>query len=365
MLRAGLPLAVCLLLSLPATAAPPLKVGQHRTVGTMCVTLSKITTTKVEFTIGKGGYGSATPNAVGAPCTPDPKAAQPIRLTAPTGPAPRVGQQRMEGKRCVTVTAVKGKRIEFSFPGGKGYTTGALGAPCGKGVVTPAPEPPSCIDRCTSKQRACMDTARAKRRRCLASARSRKRGAPKRPHSAALCMGGIDRCKKTFAACQKTCAPSGPAPGPLAGGALSAKDIKAVLDAHNRVRADVGVGPLVWAPEIANYAQKWADHLKKTKRCGLEHRSGKTQKKPWGENLASYHVSSGHARAVAMWASEKKFYTPGTALNDRNWYPSGHYTQVVWRSTKRVGCGVASCEGQVVMACNYDPPGNMMGQKPY
>ena len=44
----------------------------------------------------------------------------------------------------------------------------------------------------------------------------------------------------------------------------------------------------------------------------------------------------------------------------------GHYTQLVWSSTERVGCGKGVCgDGSVIWACRYDPPGNWVGEWPY
>ena len=43
----------------------------------------------------------------------------------------------------------------------------------------------------------------------------------------------------------------------------------------------------------------------------------------------------------------------------------GHYTQVVWASTKQLGCGVARDSKREVWVCNYDPPGNWVGKRPY
>lgn len=50
---------------------------------------------------------------------------------------------------------------------------------------------------------------------------------------------------------------------------------------------------------------------------------------------------------------------------------SGHFTQVVWASTQRIGCGIRSCPQGVnfngrtyrgsVFVCEYDPPGNYLG----
>ena len=39
---------------------------------------------------------------------------------------------------------------------------------------------------------------------------------------------------------------------------------------------------------------------------------------------------------------------------------TGHFTQVVWKSTTGLGCGFnAGCRMYV---CNYSPPGNFLGQ---
>jgi hypothetical protein len=47
----------------------------------------------------------------------------------------------------------------------------------------------------------------------------------------------------------------------------------------------------------------------------------------------------------------------------------GHYTQVVWRASTQIGCGVTSCGSgfrmQTEVICNYAPAGNFVGEKPY
>lgn len=172
-------------------------------------------------------------------------------------------------------------------------------------------------------------------------------------------------------------APVPPPPPPPApdrvGGKLSRAQRDSVLREHNRVRADVGVGPLEWSAEIADYAQAWADHLAATS-CELHHRSELRRQdgKNYGENLAAQGFSGGDSgwdpgNGVIMWEGEKPHYKGGVIGAD--WYAAGHYTQVVWRNSKRVGCGVATCSGRgwnwAILACNYDPPGNYSGQKPY
>lgn len=134
------------------------------------------------------------------------------------------------------------------------------------------------------------------------------------------------------------------------------------LTFQNAKRHDVGVAPLAWSPDLAAYAQRWANHLASDEHCNLVH----TANDPYGENLfggsgASYTALS----ASQAWYSEISKYHYGV-LNATNWAPTGHYTQMVWRNTTQVGMGQTSCNnGAVVIVAEYDPPGNYLGQKPY
>jgi pathogenesis-related protein 1 len=86
----------------------------------------------------------------------------------------------------------------------------------------------------------------------------------------------------------------------------------------------------------------------------------------WGSGQA-YSVLSG----AQHWYAEIKFYTPGTPLPaDLSNFKAAHYTQMVWKSTTEIGAGKATIQqgekqGWTVVVCNYNPPGNMVGEKPY
>ena len=130
-----------------------------------------------------------------------------------------------------------------------------------------------------------------------------------------------------------------------------------LVAAHNVVRAEVGVPPLTWSDSLAQYAQEWANKLVDEKR--LYHRA----KNSFGENL--YLISGGEAtpqQVVMAWAAEEADY---------NWKTNscrsrcGHYTQLVWRDTKQMGCAMARSGQTEVWVCNYDPPGNYVGERPY
>jgi pathogenesis-related protein 1 len=120
-----------------------------------------------------------------------------------------------------------------------------------------------------------------------------------------------------------------------------------MLQAHNAVRARVNVGDLVWSAKLAAYAQRWANSLLAAGK--LKHRDNN----PYGENL--YIISGERAtprEVVRIWSSEP--------LKDYN-----HHTQIVWKDTKEVGCAIARNARREVYVCNYNPPGNVVGQRPY
>ena len=149
------------------------------------------------------------------------------------------------------------------------------------------------------------------------------------------------------------------------GSNLSAQEVQQLLGLHNKVRADVGVAPMTWSMKLAIYAQEWANNLASMD-CDIRHRLrfGKW-KQEYGENLfigtAGYY---GVADAVMSWESEKIYYR-GHILDSSNYHDSGHYTQVVWKTTEQIGCAKAECNGNLIVVCNYNPPGNVLGQKAY
>lgn len=153
-----------------------------------------------------------------------------------------------------------------------------------------------------------------------------------------------------------------------------------VTAAHNEARAALGLPDLSWSPEIAEFAQQWSDSLVEEQCGSIAHRN----QDRYGENIAmrgstrSGDVFTPEA-AVAGWVAEEACWEFGTisgtercdtaCVRDLSSNGCGHYTQVVWRNTQRVGCGYSTCRGgnfnYEVWVCNYDPPGNYIGQEPY
>ncbi|XP_062237142.1 Golgi-associated plant pathogenesis-related protein 1-like [Platichthys flesus] len=144
----------------------------------------------------------------------------------------------------------------------------------------------------------------------------------------------------------------------VARGALTTTDImadesfqKEFLETHNAYRAMHGALPLTLSSDMNDSSQKWADHLLE---LGVFQHSDTKH----GENI--YHmVGSGALTgkgAVDAWYSEIKDYnwsSPGFGMN------TGHFTQVVWKDTTKLGVGVASVGTNVYLVAQYSPPGNM------
>lgn len=126
------------------------------------------------------------------------------------------------------------------------------------------------------------------------------------------------------------------------------------LDAQNNARAEVNVEPLVWDGPVSAYAEQRIGD------CNLVHSEG-----PYGENIATASDDMSIAEALKMWIDEKVYYDYHS-----NSCATGevcrHYTQVIWRDSVYVGCAKVRCDnGGTFITCNYDPPGNVVGQSPF
>lgn len=126
-----------------------------------------------------------------------------------------------------------------------------------------------------------------------------------------------------------------------------------MLSLHNSYRAQHCVPALTWSKELTAAAQKWADN------CLVMHDSKRGH---IGENLA-WGGDRSAASAVDAWYKEVNEYNyakPGFAS------ATAHFTQMVWKDTKQLGCAVSKCYlGTVrLWVCRYGPTGNWAGKYP-
>ncbi|RZF48376.1 hypothetical protein LSTR_LSTR007543 [Laodelphax striatellus] len=124
---------------------------------------------------------------------------------------------------------------------------------------------------------------------------------------------------------------------------VTEEDITDVIEAHNLYRATVALGI------GENLQMKW---------------------------YGGPHTERTHnfTEAITSWYEEHVFYKYKTLekgdSRDRK-TQTGHYTQVVWANTNKVGCGFASFyqtekqRDELLYVCNYAPTGNYEGEYPY
>ncbi|EPS40503.1 hypothetical protein H072_5632 [Dactylellina haptotyla CBS 200.50] len=118
---------------------------------------------------------------------------------------------------------------------------------------------------------------------------------------------------------------------------------------HNAWRAHHGVGAVTWNSTLASAA------LVSASKCVFAH----TKNNPYGENIAAGTYTN-PAFYAALWyneVSQYDFNNPGFSG------ATGHFTQVVWKNSKQIGCAwVRNCPGNYpnMLFCEYSPYGNVL-----
>lgn len=137
-----------------------------------------------------------------------------------------------------------------------------------------------------------------------------------------------------------------------------------LLARHNVDRRQAGVSALAWDPVLAQGAQVYANELA---RLNLLRHSPKVVRRGLGENLwmgtRDYFRPS---HMVDAWASERSMFIPGpfpAVSRTGNWADVGHFTQIIWPGTQRVGCAIAKSTSADVLVCRYWPSGNVDGRR--
>jgi len=138
--------------------------------------------------------------------------------------------------------------------------------------------------------------------------------------------------------------------GHSSGGHASGGWETAVLNLHNEYRQKHGVPSLSWSTSLASKANSCLSRQwYRNGQWHLEHCN-------FGENIAGYFESP--ITGVEMWYNEIEHTHGKKGRVTQFSMHTGHYTQVVWKSSLRVGCAKSTN----FLICNYDPPGNYMGQ---
>jgi hypothetical protein len=139
-----------------------------------------------------------------------------------------------------------------------------------------------------------------------------------------------------------------------------------LLAAHNRERSAAGIAPLAWDAELAAEAASWGGQLAA---AGAFEHEDISDDDPQGENLwAGTSGAYAPEEMVEGWIEEKKYFRPGRFPDNSatgDYADVGHYTQLMWRDTDRVGCALAAGAEEEVLVCRYRTAGNVVGERPF
>jgi len=159
---------------------------------------------------------------------------------------------------------------------------------------------------------------------------------------------------------------------------LSQTLIDAFVKAHNDARASTSLQPppstplppVTWDAVLADAAYNYLSRCQSADGSLVDHNANRTKDYAAlggsdyvGENIYASSASSvDPSDAVDSWMSEASDYVPGDVSS------AGHYTQVVWRDSVRIGCAIVNCPSvrfHNTVLCDYAPGGNINGQTPY
>lgn len=167
----------------------------------------------------------------------------------------------------------------------------------------------------------------------------------------------------------------------LLGSEVLKMDQEGILKRHNELRAKHFNAPLRYSKALEASSLKWTLHLAKNNACQMKH----SHIKGLGENIfwqspktiktkksneAQWHIKKEvvdvpSSQPVQAWYDEIKDYDYATNTCKKG-AVCGHYTQVVWKDSKEVGCAAVVCDDKAQLwVCQYKPAGNYVGQKPY
>lgn len=136
-----------------------------------------------------------------------------------------------------------------------------------------------------------------------------------------------------------------------------------MITAHNQARQQYGVGPLSWDQSLASDAAVYAERLARSGRFEHDPQVGRRPKQ--GENLwVGTRTAYSYAEMIGLLIDERRYFRPGrfpAVSKTGDWSQVAHYTQIVWPTTRRVGCATASNRSSDYLVCRYLPAGNIVG----
>ncbi len=149
----------------------------------------------------------------------------------------------------------------------------------------------------------------------------------------------------------------------------SISNTKDYVKIHNQLREQHFQGhTLIGSDILEQDAQNYANYLAQTGK--FTHDPNNLNHK-YGENLYAFsrNAKPNLKSIIQRWYNEQQYYNY-SSNQCKTSKICGHYTQIVWKSTQKVGCASAQYQkgrfkGGYVTVCKYYPYGNIVGKRPY
>jgi hypothetical protein len=153
--------------------------------------------------------------------------------------------------------------------------------------------------------------------------------------------------------------------------------LQAAVDRHNYHRGNHSdTGDLTWDDDLASAAQTVANN------CDWDHNTDVDGGASYGQNYAALPAgTTDYESSIDMWYSETSLFLPSYygqmdptsrgCSSDGECPEYGHFTQMIWKASEKLGCAIAKCSSYsgsnapdgsmdpVFVVCNYSPPGNV------
>ena len=138
---------------------------------------------------------------------------------------------------------------------------------------------------------------------------------------------------------------------------------KELVARHNEYRKKHAASSLTILKDLTILCQKTVDNCKKIGR--LHHRDFNLDDGTLvGQNLYFTNSTPTGIEVADNWYSEIEYYDyNGDKIEEK----TSHFTQMVWKNTKQIGCAVAvgpsdDSSNNYYIGCDYLPAGNILGQ---
>ena len=137
---------------------------------------------------------------------------------------------------------------------------------------------------------------------------------------------------------------------------------KILLNEHNKYRKMHGVPNLELDNSLITKATAYAESLAKNSNDNfLEPSNIYEGDEKLGENLFQCNKKTckmeNYTQPLEVWYKEKNYYNFNTNVGEKG---TANFTQMVWKSTKKLGCGLAQkYETSYKVVCFYLPKGNV------